>query len=92
MIHNDICVVGNPYAGMRLIYSTAALRAERVRRYAKRRAKSPRHWARMDKKYHKRYGMRQVPECYMFNGDTLVVHPALKPDVEQMLTASTRFS
>jgi len=64
-------------AGYRIIESTAACTYERNRRYAKRRAKSPRHWARMDKKYAKRYGAHAVPAAYILNGDTLIMHPVL---------------
>lgn len=70
--------------GMKIIESTAACQYTRVRTYAKRRAKSPRHWARMDKKYLKRYGMRVEPGCYQM-GDTLVVHPALIPELRRSM-------
>lgn len=63
---------------MCIIDSTAACTYVRRRTYAKRRAKSLRHWARMDKKYLKRYGMRAEPHAYMM-GDTLIVHPILAP-------------
>lgn len=61
---------------LRIVESTAACTYVRKRVYAKRRARSPRHWARMDKKYLKRYGMRMEPRAYML-GETLVVHPVL---------------
>lgn len=53
--------------GMRIIETTAACTHERVRTYAKRRAKSPRHWARMDKKYLKRYGTAPKPTMYVMD-------------------------
>jgi hypothetical protein len=63
---------------LRIIESTAACAYVRNRVYARRRAKSPRHWARMDKKYLKRFGQRLEPQAYLL-GDTLVVHPILAP-------------
>lgn len=66
---------------LRVIESPAALFYERVRTYPKRRAKSMRHWARMDKKYLKRYGHRRIPTAYMMDTSpgeqVLVVHPSL---------------
>lgn len=77
--------------GLVIVYSTAAVQLERQRTYAKRRAKSKRHWVRMDKKYAKRYGTRAIPSAYLMRGgfgivsrDTLVVHPALKSTVETL--------
>lgn len=68
--------------GMRVIESAHAYTLERARTYPKRKAKSPRHWARMDKKYAKRYGMRVVPQCYQM-GDTFIVHPSLMPEIRR---------
>lgn len=70
-------------AGLKVIESSAACQHVRARTYAKRRAKSLRHWKRMDKKYFKRYGMLMVPQCYqMLN--TLVVHPSLMPELRRV--------
>lgn len=63
-------------AGLRVVESTAACQYVRVRTYAKRRAKSARHWYRMDKKYRKRYGLRAEPTAYVM-GDLLIIHPLL---------------
>lgn len=73
--------------GMRVIESTAACTYVRNRTYAKRRAKSPRHWQRMDKKYLKRYGMRTVPQCYQM-GDNLIVHPSLMSEIRRATTVA----
>lgn len=67
--------------GVRILYSDSATSRGRTRTYAKRRAKSARHWRRMDKKYLKRYGYNMVPDAYQL-GDTLIVHPALKAQIE----------
>jgi hypothetical protein len=72
------------FGGIRIIESTAAVRRERVKTYPKRKARTPAHWARMDKKWLKRYGWHEVPQAYMFNGDLsgmalgkgLFVHPS----------------
>lgn len=71
---------------IRLVVTPAATRqGPRVRTYAKRRAKSPRHWARMDKKYRKRYGFQILPAAYQAQGGlfgpgetVMFVHPALE--------------
>lgn len=71
---------------VRLMVTTAAtMQGPRVRTYAKRRAKSPRHWARMDKKYLKRYGFQSLPTAYQAQGGlfgagelVIFVHPALE--------------
>jgi hypothetical protein len=85
-------MIGTP---LRIVESTAACAYERVRTYPKRRAKSPRHWARMDKKYLKRYGQRLVPIVYLMDTsffafgmrDTqvLVVHPSLASQCRKMI-------
>jgi hypothetical protein len=79
----------SPLSGIRIVYSTAACTYERNRTYAKRRAKSAAHWRRMDKKYLKRYGQRSVPAMFtmqagLVSGPTLVVHPALKADIDKV--------
>ena len=63
---------------IRILESPAACTYRRARTYPKRRAKSKRHWARMDKKYAKRYGTIMEPQAYAM-GDTIVVHPLLAP-------------
>lgn len=63
---------------LRIIESTAACTYVPARKYAKRRARSHRHWMRITKKWRKRYGMRAEPHAYMM-GDTLIVHPTLAP-------------
>lgn len=81
-------MLGNPLQGvpLRIIESTAACTYVPRRTYAKRRAHSPRHHARMNKKWLKRYGVRAEPTAYWMDtsyllgvdgGKTLVVHPTL---------------
>ncbi len=77
--------------GMRLIESPSACTYVRNRTYPKRHAKSKRHWARMDKKYRKRYGMRLVP-AYFQMGDTFIVHPALMPEIRAVFRYTPRAS
>ena len=63
--------------------SPAAVTYVRKRVYAKRGAKSKRHWVRMDKKYAKRFGLRAEPAAYIiddgFGGQVLIAHPTLAP-------------
>lgn len=84
-------MLGNPMPGVRIYYSTAAAEQVRNRTYSKRRAKSLRHWTRMDKKYRKRYGFHAVPAIYRM-GDVFVVHPALKSQVESMFVEHSPLS
>jgi hypothetical protein len=71
-------VAGNSlgFGGLRIIESPAAVRRERVKTYPKRKAKSDSHWARMDKKWMKRYGFREVPCMYMFQANRDLHTPA----------------
>lgn len=78
---------------VKLIESWMAIRRERARRYPKSRAKSERHWRRMDKKWLKRYGHRDIPTSYSmkmpnaFGAQELVVfvHPQLMPKFRRAL-------
>lgn len=72
----------------RILESTGACTYVPRRTYAKRRARSPRHHARINKKWLKRYGLRAEPTAYFMNtsyllgvngGQILVVHPLLAP-------------
>ena len=53
----------------------------RIRTYPRRRAKSDRHWRRMDKKWRKRYGYLQVPMAYqtanLFGRIVIFAHPVI---------------
>jgi hypothetical protein len=82
---------------LQIIESPAACTYERVRTYPKRRAKSARHWARMDKKWLKRYGMRAKPTAYLIDtpgvfdldgGQALVVHPILAPQYLEAINSA----
>ena len=68
--------------GMRVVQTSTACEYVRVRTYAKRRARSKRHWARMDKKWLKRFGLRAEPRAYQM-GDVLFVHPLLMPELKR---------
>lgn len=62
--------------------SIAVLPGPPVRTFARRRARSERHWARINKKWLKRYGITWIPTAYEMNlGHEIwiVVHPALAP-------------
>lgn len=67
MINSGICILESIYACTYV----------RNRTYAKRRARSPRHWERIDKKWRKRFGFHVEPHAYMSGTDTLIVHPLL---------------
>lgn len=76
----------------KLVQSPSALkRGPRVRTYAKRRAKSLRHWHRIDKKWLKRFGYRMEPTAYQLpdgrGNMLLVVHPILYPQYAKALRA-----
>jgi hypothetical protein len=81
---------------MRMVESWHAVQqGGRVKRYPKRRAKSERHWRRMEKKWTKRYGFKQEPCAYRMDGsalgmpyDMLVVHPTLAPQYRSALRRS----
>lgn len=79
--------ISEAFAGIgpriRVFESTGAVRRDRVKTYPKRKAKTPAHWARMDKKWRKRYGFREVPQMYIMQacpemGTTggVLVHPS----------------
>jgi hypothetical protein len=61
----------------------AALPGPPVRTYPKRKARSDRHWRRMNKKWLKRYGITWVPTAYQMDLGweiLIIVHPALAPE------------
>jgi hypothetical protein len=71
------------FAGIRIIESEIAVRRERIKTYPKRKARPPAHWTRMDKKWRKRYGFREVPQMYIFQANrdlhtpgAVLVHPS----------------
>lgn len=71
-------MLGNAAMPLRIVESTAACTYAPKRAYARRRARSPRHHARMNKKWLKRYGLQATPTAYIM-GDMLVVHSILAP-------------
>lgn len=77
--------------GIRVIESLAAVERVRARVYPKRKAKSTRHWLRMDKKWRKRFGFREKPCMYKTGGEIVgeafIVHPALMPQLRAALAA-----
>lgn len=77
--------------GIPIIQSLGAVERVRNRRYPKRKAKSVRHWQRMDKKYAKRFGYFDKPCMYRMAGgafgrETFVVHPALMSQLRAALS------
>ena len=74
-----------PQHGMRIVESPAACTYERVRKYPRSHAKSPRHFARMDKKWAKRYGTKMVPAAYPLGDGVLVVHPMLAAEYRRAI-------
>ena len=84
--------LGPPIPRFRLVSSPNAVkRGPRVRTYAKRRAKSFRHWQRVDKKWRKRWGYKTLPAAYQMPSGTgdvlLVVHPILYPEYAKAMRA-----
>ena len=76
------------FNGVRVYESLAAVERSRAKLYPKRKAKSPRHWARMDKKWRKRFGFREKPCVFYSNnsmGEAFFVHPALMPQLRAAL-------
>lgn len=79
--------------GIPIIESWAAVERSRARIYPKRKAKSPRHWQRMDKKWRKRFGFKEKPAIFKAAGgvvgrETFFVHPALMPEIRRALSRS----
>lgn len=67
-----------PFSGLKVVVSEHAMQdGGRVKAYPKRKAKSPSHWRRMDKKWRKRYGFKKEPCMYRFGSNHLIVHPSL---------------
>lgn len=61
----------------------------RVKTYPKRKARTPAHWRRMDKKWLKRYGHTRVPCMYESRYDgSIFVHPMLARDLYRVLGRS----
>lgn len=70
-------MIGASLSGLKIIVSDNAVKdGARVRTYPKRKAKSPAHWRRMDKKWRKRYGFKKEPCAYQF-GNHMIVHPSI---------------
>lgn len=70
--------------------SPYATKAEPVRLHKKRRSQSASYHRRIQKKWTKRWGVRQVPCAYMIDnrvtgghGRTLVVHPSLMAHIDR---------
>lgn len=75
-------MLGSLGVPLRIVESTAACSYVPKRTYAKRRARSPRHCKRVNKKWLKRYGLRAEPTAYtmeVLGACVLVVHPLLAP-------------
>lgn len=87
-----IDALGPPPPSFKIVQSPAAVKqGARVRTYAKRRAKSLRHWRRIDKKWRKRFGYRSEPCAYQMTDGCgnilLIVHPILYPQYAAALRA-----
>jgi hypothetical protein len=75
--------------GMPLIESVHALEEtkERIKPYARRKAKTEAHWRRMDKKWRKRYGFVMKPAIFILGGNTIVAHPTLAAKIRAEVRA-----
>jgi len=88
--------LGPPPPQVRIYETEAAVRiGPRARVYPRRRAKSDRHWRRMDKKWQKRYGFQMLPTAYEAQCDlfgrpeiSIFVHPALAGEYRAALKAA----
>lgn len=69
--------------GMRVHVSVVACTYRQARVYARRRAKSKAHRARMNKKWLKRYGQKIIPQVFQVGND-LFVHPLLMPEIRAL--------
>ncbi len=80
------------------VYATE--QGPRIRTYPRRRAKSDRHWRRMDKKWMKRYGFHPpIPTSYQFESAEfgrsklmVVVHPILLDQWRRQGLLTERFA
>ena len=64
------------YGGIRVISSPFAMVAEPIKKHTKTRSMSESYHARVQKKWTKRYGTKQVPGAYM-TPMGLVAHPVV---------------
>lgn len=88
--------LGPPPPSVRIYETESAVRnGPRTRVYPRRRAKSERHWRRMDKKWTKRYGFQMLPTAYEAQCDifgrpeiSIFVHPALAGEYRNALKAA----
>lgn len=82
--------------GIKIVQSDLAMKetTERVRAYPRRKARTPAHWRRMDKKWRKRYGFKRVACMYWMDTSlmfgrrgerVLVCHPSLMAQVRSAL-------
>lgn len=69
-------------AGIRVRQSPLAVNVEPVRRHRQRRGQSATYHRRVQKKWLKRFGKKEVPCAYVIDaglacGKTLIVHPSM---------------
>lgn len=93
--HRRIMALGPPPPRVKIIETWNAMKNRRPARiYAKRRSKSPRHLARMRKKWLKRYGETADPAVFragpsvLSHTITYFVHPALMPQFRQWMRSN----
>lgn len=66
----------------RLIEDVNCFSRVRAKIYPKRRSKNDSHFRRMDKKWLKRYGYKNVPTSYQM-GNTIVAHPEIVRQIRE---------
>jgi hypothetical protein len=83
------------YAGIPVHVSPLCTATKRVREHVKRRTQSDAYHARIDKKWRKRFGTKQVPTLYFMDGravlgmgERIMVHPSLLADLRKHLEAT----
>lgn len=76
----------------RLIEDANCFNRVRAKIYPKRRSKNDSHFRRMNKKWLKRYGYKNVPTAYEI-GDMIVAHPEIVRQIKERFkkTVDTQF-
>ena len=64
-------------SGIRIVENPRVYQTVQVREHKKSRSMSDSYHNRVQKKWRKRFGTKQIPGCYLLNGDTLIAHPEI---------------
>ena len=69
--------------GIKVIESPNAVIQEPVRKLNKKKWMSRFYTNRIQKKWNKRYGYKQVPTMYKINDNVIIIHPILYNDLKK---------